>query len=268
MIKQPFDTPILKKLNGVLQFLKADKQKGVAQIATETEAIVLSIEANFGMESAEDVLDKQKEQEEDELVMIEEKETEEMRKKEEEARSEFRRKLAEKEQEISMKNRIFGTRRQKQPSVTGVALEPLYDKGIPKKDAVPRAATKSEPKKSSSHINVGKKKDESVPVITQKPSTKQDSSAIYPLDPKKGAISTLMSNLKVDSKTDVSALLSKDVQRKALPALNTPMPAVATMPGPTSPTSGSAPLTRPNSGGKIVLSALPKKTSPSIPFTV
>jgi hypothetical protein len=267
MIKQPFDTPQLKKLIGVVQLLKSDKAKGVVQMATEAEETISHIEGSLGMESAEDVLDRQKEQEEEELAQQEEKESEETRRKEEEARNEFRRKLAEKDQEISMKNRIFGTKRQKHPAVTGVGLEPLYDKVAIKKD-------RPKPSDSKKTAVVTPKKSEISLPPPSKPLLKQEPPAptAFPSDNKKG-VTSLMSNLKVDPKPDVQTLLAKDMQRKALPALSSPMPTSATVTTPTSLTTPISP-NRPNSGGsssssssggKIVLTALPKKTSASGP---
>lgn len=64
-----------------------------------------------GLEREDDLIDRKKEEEEDEMFKQDEKEADEAKRREDEARLEFRKKLAEKEQEITMKNRIFGTKR-------------------------------------------------------------------------------------------------------------------------------------------------------------
>ena len=69
-----------------------------------------------GLEATDDFIDRRKEEEEEEDAKKEEREADEVKRKEEEARNEFRRKLAEKEQEITLKAKIFGTKRTKAPT--------------------------------------------------------------------------------------------------------------------------------------------------------
>jgi hypothetical protein len=118
MIRLPFDANALKRISSIAFTLRSDEDRDVLQAAKEVGEQLAIIEPGRGLEGAEDLIDRKKEEEEEDMLKLEEKEAVEAQKKEEEARNEFRRKLAEKEDEMRMKVKIFGHRVAKKQAVT------------------------------------------------------------------------------------------------------------------------------------------------------